>query len=162
MLEGRRPPRLQGWGGKRPCCPPPLFPGLCTAIIAVYSTVCALNVPEVISGHERSPAVFPQFWYFLWRQARVMQSPKMCSGRRYTVRLICNMTFSAQDLDLKSKFQHDILRSNYSPFDASWQEGKRCSQNECRALLSQKLIHNFFFAKTAIFSYRSLEAKPWS
>ena len=26
MLEGRRP-RLQGWRGKRPCCPP-LFPGL--------------------------------------------------------------------------------------------------------------------------------------
>ena len=22
MLEGRRPPRLQGWRGKCPCCPP--------------------------------------------------------------------------------------------------------------------------------------------
>ena len=62
---------------------------------------------------------------------------------------------SGHDFDLGSNCQHDLLKSNYSLFDASCQEKKkRCLQSKCRAnLLNQNNNWHtfFFFVKMVIF-----------
>ena len=44
----------------------------------------------------------------------------MCSGRRYGTDMQHGLFRSDHDLDLRSKFQHDLSRSNYSSFDVTY------------------------------------------
>ena len=59
---------------------------------------------------------------------------------------------SCHDLDLRSNFQHDLLRSNYISFDASRQEKHDAGKINVLALQSQKLLQKkLFFRKTRLF-----------
>ena len=59
------------------------------------------------------------------------------------------MTFSDQvmDLSLRSNFQNDLLRSNYSSFDASQEEKYDSGKINAVSFLSQKLLQKPFFCK---------------
>ena len=79
----------------------------------------------------------------------------ICVQVDHANRLICNMTFSGQvmtltwghDLDLRSNFQHDLLRSNYISFDAALQEKHDAGKMNVMPLLSQKLLPKNVFRK---------------
>ena len=58
---------------------------------------------------------------------------------------------SGHDLDQRSNFPNDLLRSNYSSFDASQKEKYDAGKVNVVSILSQKLLQKTFFAKTAIF-----------
>ena len=58
------------------------------------------------------------------------------------------MSFS--ELDVSLNFQHDLLRLNYSSFDASQQE-ERCWQNQGRAFTELKIITEKRFRKNGYF-----------
>ena len=74
-----------------------------------------------------------------------METPWVYSDRRYA----------------STDMQYDLLRLTYSSFDASWQEEHDAGKMNIIPLLSPKLLpKNFFFVKTAVFSYCSLEDKP--
>ena len=47
---------------------------------------------------------------------------------------------SGHDLDLRSNFQVDLSRSNYSSFDASRREEHDAGKSNVMALMSQKLL----------------------
>ena len=52
-----------------------------------------------------------------------METPQMCSGRRYgSIDLQHDFFGSGHDHDLRSDLQHDFLRSSYISFDVSSQE----------------------------------------
>ena len=54
-----------------------------TPWIGTLRPVTSTYVAEVISCHERSPAVFSEWTFDIdIRQARAMKTPKLCSGRR--------------------------------------------------------------------------------
>ena len=54
---------------------------------------------------------------------------------------------TGHDLNLESNFQHDLLRSNYSSFDASRQEEHDAGKMNVVSLLSQKLLPEAFSKK---------------
>ena len=59
---------------------------------------------------------------------------------------------SGHDLDLRSNFQNDLLRSNFISFDASKEEKHDAGKINVVSLLSQKLLQkNVFRKKTVIF-----------
>ena len=61
---------------------------------------------------------------------------------------------SGHDLDLRSNFPNDILRLNYSSFDATRQEKHDAEKVNAVSLLSQKLLQkNPFSQKAAILEY---------
>ena len=104
--------------------------------------------PKVISGQERSPAVFQQ--YLLMTPAKVMKTPQMCSGRPHgSTDMQHDLFRRGHDLDLMSNFQNDLLMSNYSSFDASRQEKHDAVNMNVVLFLSQKLSQKkkTFFAK---------------
>ena len=67
---------------------------------------------------------------------------------------------SGHNLELRSNFQHDLLRFNYSSFDASLQEKHDVGKMIVMSLQRQKLLPDFFFfVKRLFFSFCSLKAK---
>ena len=65
---------------------------------------------------------------------------------------------SGHDLDLRSKFQHDLSRSNYISFDAARQYKHDASKINIVSSLSQKLLQkNVYRKKTVIFGVFA----PW-
>ena len=86
----------------------------------------------------------------------------MCSGRRCgSTDMQHDLFGSGHDLDLRSNFQHDLLRSYYISFDAPRQEKHDAGKISIVSLLSQKLLQKTFVAKNCYFwSFCSLEAKP--
>ena len=77
-------------------------------------------------------------------------------------RLVCNLTFSDQDhLDLRSDFQHDLLRSTYSSFDAPRQEEHDAVRMNVMPQMSQVITENrlLLFLKKSIFRVFPLDAK---
>ena len=69
---------------------------------------------------------------------------------------------TGHDLDLRSNFQNDLLRSNYSSLDASSQDNHNAGKMYVMSLLSLKLLQKkTFFRKNGYFlNFCSLEAKP--
>ena len=64
---------------------------------------------------------------------------------------------SGHDLDVRSNFQVDLSRSNYSSFDTSRREEHDAGKSIAMALLSQKLLpKQTLFVKTAIFGVFAL------
>ena len=62
-----------------------------------------------------------------------------------------DLSGSGHGLDLRSNFQHGLLKSTYSSFDASRQEKHNAGNMNVVPLLSQKSFQKkTFFAKTAI------------
>ena len=53
---------------------------------------------------------------------------------------------SGHDLDLRSNFQHDFLRSNYTSFAASRKEKNDAGKINVVSLLNQKLLQKTLFA----------------
>ena len=90
--------------------------------IETLRSVTSPHVPEVISGHERSPAVFSAITFGgdkleQWKHLRFVQADD-------TDRLAMqhDLFRSGHHLDLWSDFQNYLLRSAYNSFDALWQE----------------------------------------
>ena len=66
---------------------------------------------------------------------------------------------SGHDLDLRSNFQHELLRSTYISFDAAQQEKHDAGKISIVSLLSQKLLQKTFVAKNCYFlSFCSLDS----
>ena len=63
---------------------------------------------------------------------------------------------SGYHLDLRSNFQHDLLRSIYSTFHASWQEEHDAGNMNIVPLLSNKLLQKLFSVKTGYFTVFAL------
>ena len=63
---------------------------------------------------------------------------------------------SDNDLDLRSNFQHDLLRSNYILFDASRQKKYDDGKINVVSLPSQTLLQTNVFRKTVIFGVFAL------
>ena len=85
----------------------------------------------------------------------------MCSAQRYRLTDMQHDLFqSGHDLDMRSNFQNDLSRSNYSSFNESRQE-TRCWQYKWDTFLSQ-VIKKHRFHKTPIFSCCPVGAKPWN
>ena len=68
-----------------------------------------------------------------------------CVSLAQTHRLICNMTclarhMTSRDLDLRSNFEIDFLRSICTYFDASWRQEDYADKIMSLALLVQKLL----------------------
>ena len=83
----------------------------------------------------------------------------MYSGRRYRSADMQHDLFrSDHDLELRSNFQHDLLRSKYSSFDASWREKQ--DTGKMNALLhgvkGSFFPKTFFFIKTTNFNVFAL------
>ena len=80
-----------------------------------------------------------------------METPRMCSGRPHgSTDMQHDRT--GHDLDQRSNFQNDLLRSNYNLFAASRQEKHDAGNMNVVLLLGQMLSQKkFFFAKTVIF-----------
>ena len=58
---------------------------------------------------------------------------------------------SGRDLDLRSNFEHDLSRSNYTSFDASKQEKHYAGKINVVSLLNQKLLQKKYFWKKLLF-----------
>ena len=72
-----------------------------------------------------------------------------------------DLFWSGYDSDLRSNLSNDILRSNYSSFDASRQEKDYVGNMNAASVKSEVITEiRFFFVRTAIFKViYSLEAK---
>ena len=76
----------------------------------------------------------------------------MCSGRRYGSTVMQHDVFgSGHQLDLRLNFQHDLLRCNFSSFDASWQGKRNAGKINVMPLLSQKSLKKDIFRKNGYF-----------
>ena len=76
----------------------------------------------------------------------------MCSARRYGSTDMQHDPFrSGHDLDLRSNFQVDLSRSNYSSFDASWREEHDAGKSKLVQGLGQKLLQKNCFRKNRLF-----------
>ena len=76
----------------------------------------------------------------------------MGSGGRYASTDMQHDLFeSGHDLDFKSNFQHDLLRSNYHSFDAFWQEKHDADKMNTVPLLSRKLLPKTCFRQVGYF-----------
>ena len=92
-----------------------------------------------------------------------MKTAQVCSGWPHgSTDMQHDLFRKGHDLDLRSNFQSDLLRSNYNSFDASRQEKHDAGKMNVVSLLSQKLLQKkTFIAKNGYFwSFCSLEAKP--
>ena len=83
-----------------------------------------------------------------------MKTPQMCSGWRCeSIDFQYNLSRSDHDLELRSNFQNDLLRSTYTSFDASRQEKHDAGKLNVVPLLSQKLLQKTFFRKNDYFEF---------
>ena len=84
----------------------------------------------------------------------------MCWWRPYgSTDMQHGIFWSGHDLELRSNFQHDLSRLNYSSFDASWQEKHDVGKMIVMSLQRQKLLPDFF----NVFSvFALLRPNSWS
>ena len=77
----------------------------------------------------------------------------MCSGRQYrSTNMQHDLFRSGHDLDFRSNFQNDLLRSTYSSFAVSRQEKYDAGKMNVLPLLSQKLLQKgVFFCKNGVY-----------
>ena len=141
-----------------------------TPWIGILWPVTSPYVAKVSSSHEMSPAVIFLAIIFARNKLEWWKHNRCVHGVD-TDRPICKLTFSvfrsSHDLNLRSNFQHDLLKSPYSSFDASWHEKHDAGwQNECRAFTELKVItkkHVLFFVNTVIFGVFALwRPNRWS
>ena len=72
----------------------------------------------------------------------------MCSGRSYESTDVQHELFrSGHDLDFRSNFQNNLLRSNYSSFNASQEEKYDAGKMNAVPLPSQKLLQKSLLQK---------------
>ena len=81
----------------------------------------------------------------------------MCSGRQYeSIDMQHDLFGSGHHLDLRSNFQHDLSRSNYTSFDASRKEKNDACKINVVSLLSQQLLQKTPFRKKRLFLEREM------
>ena len=81
-----------------------------------------------------------------------MKTPEMCSGRQYgSTDMQHDLFESDHDLDLKSNFQNDLLRSNYGSFNAPQEEKYDAGKINAVSLPSRKLLQKTRFRKKLSF-----------
>ena len=124
------------------------------------------QVPEIISCHKGSPAVFLAITF----DRHKLDDENTLRVFKPMIRIDCYATWPFTIISWpwpwswpRSNFQHGLLTSNNSAFDASRQEKHDTGNINVVALLSQKLLLKTFFVKTVIFIVFTLwRLNSWS